>query len=97
MMNNKSLFIYFVCALAVLMLMSAACSSPIPQDSMLEKNWGRSYETQLRLQTLHPDAGKRAGTVMVMDGAASDHVMDVYLKSFNPEKKKQTVNIIKLK
>jgi hypothetical protein len=77
--------------------MSAACSSPIPQNSMLEKNWGRSYETQLHLQILHPDAVKRADTVMVMDGAASDHATDAYRKSFSPDKKEQTVNIIKLR
>jgi hypothetical protein len=84
-------------AAALLALIFAACSSPIHEQSLLQKNWGRSYETQLHLQTANPDAGKQTDPILGMDGASVDYILDAYHKSFRSGKKKETVNIIKLK
>jgi hypothetical protein len=81
----------------MLILMLGACSSPVPQDSLIEKNWGRAYETQLYLQTANPEAGKQVAPVRVMEGASSDQVMDAYHKSFGEDDSGETVNIIKLR
>jgi hypothetical protein len=86
-----------VVAIAMLALILAACSSPIHEQSLLQKNWGRSYEAQLHLQTANPDAGKRTDPIIGLDGASVDHVLDAYQKSFDPVKSKETVNIIKFK
>jgi hypothetical protein len=80
-----------------LVLILAACSSPIHEQSLLQKNWGRSYETQLHLQKANPDAGKQTDPILGMDGTSVDYILDAYHKSFRPENKKETVNIIKLK
>jgi hypothetical protein len=84
-------------AAALLVLILAACSSPIHEQSLLQKNWGRSYEAQLHLQTANPDAGKQTDPILGMDGASVDYVLDAYHQSFRPKKQQQTVNIIKLK
>ena len=97
MPNTISRFRYCLLAAATLMLIIVGCTTPIPQDSLLEKNWGRSYETQLHLQTADPHAGKQTNTVMIMDGGSSEHAMEAYRKSFSTEKEEKTVNIIKLR
>lgn len=84
-------------AVGVLLMAVCGCATSIPKDSPLEKNWGRSYETQRFLQTANPDAGKHSEPVMVMDGPAADQVIDAYRQSFSSENEQETVNIIKLK
>ena len=97
MMNTRKQSRMRIVAVALLMLILAACSSPIHEQSLLQKNWGRSYEAQLHLQTADPDAGKRTDPIIGLDGASVDYVLDAYKQSFGPGKQKNTVNIIKLK
>lgn len=84
-------------AAALLVLILAACSSPIHEQSLLQKNWGRSYEAQLHLQKANPEAGKQIDPILGMDGASVDYILDAYHDSFRPENNKETVNIIKFK
>jgi hypothetical protein len=74
-----------------------SCGKGYHKESLLEKNRGRAFETQVYLQTANPDANKQAQPVMVMDGSSSDNVMKEYRKSFSTENAKETVNILKLK
>lgn len=97
MINHISLICFRVFPAAALMLVMIGCASSIPEDSLLEKNWGRSFETQLHLQTANPDAGKQIEPVMAMDGSSSDLIMEKYRKSVGVEDYEETVNIIKLR
>jgi hypothetical protein len=93
-------YISLICSLSVVAIaltLMIGCAGSIPQDSSLERNWGRSFETQRHLQVANPDAGKQVKPVMAMDGASSDLVMEEYRKSFGAEGDEETVNIIKLK
>jgi hypothetical protein len=92
MKHSRSRFV----AAALLVLILTACSSPIHEQSLLEKNWGRSYEAQIHLQTANPEAGKQTDPIIGMDGASVDYVLDAYHKSFGPAKQKKTVNVLKL-
>jgi len=97
MINHISLICFRVLPAAALMLVMIGCANSIPEDSLLVKNWGRSYETQLHLQTANPDAAKQLDPMMAMDGSSSDLIMEKYRKSFSPENEEETVNIIKLR
>lgn len=97
MKKTKKQFRSRIVAAALLVLILSACSSPIHEQSLLQKNWGRSYEAQLHLQTANPDAGKQTDPILGMDGTSVDYILDAYHKSFRSGKKQETVNIIKLK
>jgi hypothetical protein len=82
---------------AAIFVTTLACGGAISKDSALERNWGRSYETQRYLQAADPAAGQTVQPAPTMDGAASDRVMEGYREAFSPESGAQTVNIIKLR
>ena len=86
-----------IIAAAFVGLILTACSSPVHEQSLLQKNWGRSYEAQLHLQKANPDAGKQTDPILGIDGASADYVLDAYHQSFRTNGQQQTVNIIKLK
>ena len=56
--------------LIVALVMFPSCGGkPIVQkDTMLERNWGRSYESAKYNQMLNPDAGKNLESVVGTDG-----------------------------
>jgi hypothetical protein len=97
MINHISLFWLRSILAVVLTLGTIGCASSIPLDSKLQKNWGRSFETQRHLQTANPEAGQQAQSTMIMDGSAADLVVEEYRKSFGSENEEETVNIIKLR
>jgi hypothetical protein len=63
---------------------------------MLEKNWGRSYETAKYNQILNPDAGKNLDPVIGLDGQASDYNMEKYKSGFKETEGAEVTNILKL-
>ena len=71
-------------------------SSPVPEDSLLERNYGRSYESALYLQTANPDAGQSQDPITGMNGGASENVIEGYEKSFESDTGEETVNVWKL-
>ena len=84
------IFFGFVC-------MGIGCaSSPVPEDSPIERNWGRSYESALYLQTANPDAGNSLEPITGMNGEASEKILDGYEKSFESDSGEETVNVWKL-
>jgi hypothetical protein len=78
------------------MLTLGGCAS-FAEDSLMEQNWGRSWETQLYTQTANPEAGKDGAPVLVMDGASAEAAMEAYRQSFGAGKEEETVNIVKLR
>jgi len=71
-----------------------ACSSQnavIPMgDSMLEKNWGRAYETAKYNQIINHDAGKNTEAIEGLDGDAAERNMRTYKNGGAPKQKPAT-------
>ena len=56
-------------------------SNPLgPEESQLDKNWGRSYESAKHNQTLNPEADKNTKPVEGMQGPAAERIMEGYVK-----------------
>lgn len=59
------------------------------QESELDKNWGRSYETAKYNQTLYPDAGRTTEPVTGLDGNIADRVMTDHRAGKKPKEATQ--------
>jgi hypothetical protein len=96
-MFRKSLLL--VAAVAFLAIGLIACSESgelIQRESLLDKNWGRSYEAAKYNQILNPDAGKNLNPVEGLDGVASENAVNKYDESFKEKKGSEVTNILKL-
>ena len=83
--------------IAGFVIMAIGCaSSAIPEDSSLERNWGRSYESALYLQTANPEAGQSLEPITGMNGGASENVIEGYEKSFESDSSGEVTNVWKL-
>ena len=73
----------------MILLGMLGCSSQnafIPMgDSMLDRNWGRAYETAKHNQILDPDAGKTTDPVEGLDGDAAERNMNNYKSGGGPK------------
>ena len=90
-MLKKSLIIV---GIIVAVSMVSACSGT---DTLLEKNWGKSYETAAYNQMLNPDADKTLKPVNSLDGQATENDLQRYRNGFKEKQEEQPVNILKLK
>jgi hypothetical protein len=52
--------------------------NPLQQESLLDQNWGRSFEAAKHNQTLNPDADKNLEPVEGIDGPAAERIMREY-------------------
>jgi hypothetical protein len=86
-MLKRTIALTIACAMLALF---AGCSSsgPVYEETLLDKNWGRSVETAKYNQILNPDAGKDLKPVEGLSGEAAGHAVDNYEDSFK-EKAKQ--------
>ena len=74
--------------LIVALVMFPSCGGKplVQKDTMLERNWGRSYESAKYNQMLNPDAGKNLEPVVGTDGQTAESIIEKYRKG---ESKKQ--------
>ena len=74
--------------LIVALVMFPSCGGKplVQKDTMLERNWGRSYESAKYNQMLNPEAGKNLEPVVGTDGQAAERAIEKYRKG---ESKKQ--------
>ena len=91
-MLKRTIAITVVCAVLALF---AGCSgpagnNPFREETLLDKNWGRSVETAKYNQTLDPEAGKNALPVEGLDGKAAGYAVDKYDNSFKEKVQIQT-------
>jgi hypothetical protein len=84
MEKNILLYCEMILFAAIFIFALAGCASISP-DSSLEKNWGRAYENQLKLQTANPEAGCNVRPVTEMNGASADAVLETHVKTFESE------------
>jgi hypothetical protein len=90
-MLKKALAITFACATLALF---AGCSSsgPVYEETLLDKNWGRSVETAKYNQIRNPDAGKNLEPVEGLDGKAVENSVKKYEDSFKKETKQENMS-----
>jgi hypothetical protein len=62
------------------------------QDTLLNRNFGRSYETAIYNQISNPDAGKNLNPVEGLNGRYVERNMETYQKG----NKKEQKNVLKL-
>jgi len=87
----------FVRCLIVVVLVAALAAltgcglqTPAKRDTLLDRNWGKSFEAAKQNQILNPDAGKNENPVMGLDGQSAESNMKKYRKSFEAEKAAET-------
>jgi len=90
-MIKKSIALTIACAMLAL---SAGCSSsgPVYQETLLDKNWGRSVESAKYNQILNPDAGKDLTPVEGLSGKAAGNSVEKYENSFKKETKQESTS-----
>ena len=72
----------------------AGCSSsgPVYEETLLDKNWGRSVETAKYNQILNPDAEKNLTPVEGLSGKAAGNSVEKYENSFKKETKHESTS-----
>jgi hypothetical protein len=80
----------------LLVVLSCSGTTPAPEQSLLERNWGRSLESMRYMQMVDPDTGKNLDPVEGLDGNASENNVNKYQKSFKKTEQKQSTTILKL-
>ena len=90
-MIKKSIALTIACAMLALF---AGCSSsgPVYQETLLDKNWGRSVETAKYNQILNPGAEKSLAPVEGLSGKAADNSVQKYENSFKKETKQENMS-----
>ena len=93
-MLKRTIAITVGCAMLALF---AGCSgpagnNPFREETLLDKNWGRSVETAKYNQTLDPEAGKNLAPVEGLDGKAAGYAVDKYENSFRKETKTESLS-----
>ena len=90
-MIKKTIALTIACAMLALF---AGCSSsgPVYEETLLDKNWGRSVETAKYNQILNPDAGKNLTPVEGLDGKAAENSVQKYENSFKKETKQENTS-----
>ena len=83
-------FVILTIALAI----SLGCAGNTAQkETMLDKHWGKSFESMKYNQILNPDAGKNLDPVVGLDGQAAEQAMDKYRKDFKGKPSKKVYNL----
>ena len=82
-----------------MLLVMIGCSQgniDVQGETLLDKNWGRSYETSKYNQIANPDAGKTIMPAEGFNGNASNNTVERYQQSFKEKKDTEVTNILKL-
>lgn len=86
-------FIHFVLMVAAVCMLLGCGTGPFQKGTLLDDNWGRSYETARSQQILNPDAGKNLEPVEGLDGDAALRSLEHYRKSFEQTEKGASYSI----
>jgi hypothetical protein len=82
--------------LIVALVMFPSCGGKplVQKDTMLERNWGRSYESAKYNQMLNPDAGKNLEPVVGTDGQTAEGIIEKYRKGEEKTKSSKEFDIL---
>jgi hypothetical protein len=92
----KRYFLIIGIFIGLLFISSCSGTTPNSEDSMTNRNWGRSHGTAIYNQMLNPDAAKNLDPVSGLDGNAADNNVEKYQESFKETGPQEIVNILKL-
>ena len=94
MLNRYMTLLGLIAALSMTAGCSGTSGTVFPgQDTLLERNWGRSFEAAKYSQILNPEAGKIPDSVDGMDGQAADVTSKTYRKTFEKEPPEKYYNL----
>ena len=74
-------------------VLSCSGTTPTSEQTLLERNWGRSFEEAKYNQILNPDAQQNSAPVIGLDGAAARRNLKKYETSFEKEAPEPSYNI----
>ena len=94
MLNRYLILITFMSIF--LLVLGCSGTTPIQEQTLLERNWGRSLESMRYMQMVDPEAGKNLDPVEGLDGNASEHNINKYQNSFKKTEQKESTTILKL-
>ena len=95
-LENKMLTKWFLIIGGIAMLsLSGGCGKTFyaQNETLLDTNWGRSFEEAKYNQIINPDAQKNLTPVVGLDGEASRRNLKKYVTSFEKEAPEPTYNI----
>lgn len=69
------------------------CSKDFQSETLLDRNWGKSFETAKQNQILNPEAGKNLAPVVGMDGQSEEKIIEKHEQSFEREPPKEIYNV----
>jgi hypothetical protein len=74
-------------------LVGCGLKTPGKRETVLDRNFGKSFETAKENQILDANAKNNLQPVFGLDGKSSENTMDAYRKTFATEQPNQTGNI----
>lgn len=83
-------------ASAMTIVIGCSATAPVAEQGLLERNWGRSFETIHYMQMVNPEGGKNFDPVLGLDGKASEHNINEYQESFKGQQQEQSETVLKL-
>jgi hypothetical protein len=63
------------------------------RETLLQKNWGRSFQAAKYNQILHPEAEKNLDPVVGLDGEAAEENLEQYRNDFKKKSSKEVYQI----
>lgn len=89
-------FIHFILMVAAVPMFLGCATGTFQKGTLLDNNWGKSYETARSQQILNPDADKNLDPVEGLDGDAALRSLEHYRKTFE-QTEKESAHTINLK
>ncbi len=86
-MNTKYLL---ACGIGAALILTIGCSTSQQKQTLLDRNWGRSFESAKFNQTLDPDAGKIWNRLTGLAGTSAENVVRQYEGSFSGDNSAQS-------
>lgn len=91
----RYLIVGFIALLAVIYGCSGTTAGT--KGTLLDRNWGRSFEAAKFGQIMNPDADKNLEPVLGLDGQPAEFSIDNYKKTFQEKETQEITNIIQLR
>ena len=82
-----------VLVLVACLFLLIGCGKDFQSETLLDKNWGKSFEAAKQNQILNPEAGKNLEPVVGMDGQSEEKIIEKHEQSFEKEPSKEVYNV----
>lgn len=92
MEENSMKKIMIIIGIAIALPVLSGCNT-LQKQTLVDKNWGRSYETARFSQIVNPEAGEAVVEDQGMDGVSVKDNYDKYQKGFKTETPVQVFNV----